>query len=268
MKRGFTLIEILVVISIISMLSSILVANVSPARAKTRDSIRVQQVRQIDLAIQLYKANNDGKAPDLTNCAARASALSMSSAVSNCIADSSNPGAGTPWAKLKADLQPYISSIPTDPCGTNCTTSYGSNLAYVYYSPAYIQTSCGASCSGQSLAQLNQNYQLSAQLEAQNTQIGGSGGSSVVAPPIVTLSFNFHDVQGQGGVNYFTLDWSAINTSAGTPCFLTATNGYYSIAGTWQASSGGSVSPTRVPATITATCYGPGGMGTNSMVIQ
>lgn len=52
--RAFTLIELMVVISIISMLASVVLAAVKPMRAQARDIVRTQEVHQMDLAVQQY----------------------------------------------------------------------------------------------------------------------------------------------------------------------------------------------------------------------
>jgi prepilin-type N-terminal cleavage/methylation domain-containing protein len=58
-KRGFTLIELLVVIAIIGILSSIVLASLNTARIKSRDARRVADVKQLQLALQLfYDANS------------------------------------------------------------------------------------------------------------------------------------------------------------------------------------------------------------------
>jgi type II secretion system protein G len=53
-KRGFTLIELLVVIAIIGILSSIVLASLNSARKKGRDARRVADIKQIQLALELY----------------------------------------------------------------------------------------------------------------------------------------------------------------------------------------------------------------------
>ena len=53
-KQGFTLIELLVVIAIIGILSSVVLASLNSARTKARDAKRVSDVKQIQLALEMY----------------------------------------------------------------------------------------------------------------------------------------------------------------------------------------------------------------------
>jgi prepilin-type N-terminal cleavage/methylation domain-containing protein len=53
-QRGFTLIELLVVIAIIALLSSLIMAAVNDAREKSRDTRRLSDMRQIQLALEMY----------------------------------------------------------------------------------------------------------------------------------------------------------------------------------------------------------------------
>jgi prepilin-type N-terminal cleavage/methylation domain-containing protein len=57
-KKGFTLIELLVVISIIALLSSIVLAALQEARAKARDAVRKNDLRQIANALELYRSDH------------------------------------------------------------------------------------------------------------------------------------------------------------------------------------------------------------------
>ncbi|MBI5045968.1 MAG: type II secretion system protein [Candidatus Niyogibacteria bacterium] len=53
-KKGFTLIELLVVIAIIGILASVVLASLNSARKKGRDARRVADIKQVQLALELY----------------------------------------------------------------------------------------------------------------------------------------------------------------------------------------------------------------------
>jgi type II secretion system protein G len=56
--QGFTLIELLVVIAIIGILSSVVLASLNSARQKSRDARRISDIKQIQLALELYFDSN------------------------------------------------------------------------------------------------------------------------------------------------------------------------------------------------------------------
>lgn len=90
-KKGFTLIELLMVISIISLLSSIVISNVNNARVRARDTQRLQNIKQLQTALELYY-NDNGRYP-------------------------SGYGIGVVDPDFKNALKPYISDIMEDPTG-------------------------------------------------------------------------------------------------------------------------------------------------------
>ncbi len=55
---GFTLIELMVVVTIIGLLSSSVLAATSSARFSARDASQVNEIKQIQNALELYKARN------------------------------------------------------------------------------------------------------------------------------------------------------------------------------------------------------------------
>ena len=108
---GFTLIELLVVISIIGLLSSVVLASLNTARQKARDARRIIDLKQLDLAIRLYRENTGGYP-----------VCPPPPATSEYISDSSCLGAILISARL-------YSKIPLDPLNT------GANR-YQYWSSA------------------------------------------------------------------------------------------------------------------------------------
>lgn len=61
--RGFTLIELLVVIAIIGVLASIVLASLNTARKKSRDARRLADIKQVQLALELYFDGNSSTYP-------------------------------------------------------------------------------------------------------------------------------------------------------------------------------------------------------------
>ncbi len=70
-NTGFTLIELMVVITIIGLLASTVLASLTTARAKARDAARVQVVKELQKALELYRNANGGNYP----CSSSASTL-------------------------------------------------------------------------------------------------------------------------------------------------------------------------------------------------
>ena len=76
LNLGFTLIELLVVIAIIAMLASVIIASVSAASLRSRDTRRIQDVNQIQKALELYFVGHgrypgtDDTRADLTSASA------------------------------------------------------------------------------------------------------------------------------------------------------------------------------------------------------
>lgn len=100
--RGFTLIEILVVITIISILSGILYATFGTAKEDTRNKTVKTELKEVQLALELYKAQY-GRYP-------AAPTSPTSGGPSACVI---NAGSGVYYARSKfcAVTDPYIKAI-------------------------------------------------------------------------------------------------------------------------------------------------------------
>ncbi|MBI4085371.1 MAG: type II secretion system protein [Candidatus Liptonbacteria bacterium] len=76
MKKGFTLIEILIVVAIIAVLASIVLIGFGPAQRQGRDARRISDLRQSQNALELYYSKcgyYPGTAQATYPCGARAS---------------------------------------------------------------------------------------------------------------------------------------------------------------------------------------------------
>src|SRR5437588_640087 len=67
-SKGFTLIELLVVIAIIGILATIVMVNVLSVRSRARDTQRKSDIRQIQSALELYRADQGSYPNGLPAC--------------------------------------------------------------------------------------------------------------------------------------------------------------------------------------------------------
>jgi prepilin-type N-terminal cleavage/methylation domain-containing protein len=188
---GFTLIELLVVIAIIGILASIILASLSTAQAKGRDARRVSDIKQIQLALELYYDANGSFPVSLY---------------------------GTPNALVSGG---YISAIPYDPQATSPCTSDGGSGCYKYV--ALNSTGCGATCTS------GTSYHLAAVLEqAGNSAISSDadacpGTTATAGNPCTGGGSGVKDTSAStaNGANDFFGYSSNCGSSAGTPdlCF-------------------------------------------------
>ena len=102
-KKGFTLIELLVVIAIIGVLSTVVLSQLNEARAKTRDARRISDLKNIQIALELYRDAN-GAYPLNT---------AMTSGMSVFVIR---------WNTISSALSPYI-NLPKDPVNTTLLSS-------------------------------------------------------------------------------------------------------------------------------------------------
>lgn len=128
--RGFTLIELLVVIAIIGILSSVVLASLNTARLKSRDTRRISDIKQLQLALALYYDSNASTYPSLLSA-----------------------------------LQPtYIPVVPTDPVGgaayryaAGSTATCGNNAGTSYHLGATLEETTNSAFSTDSDAAVMTN---------------------------------------------------------------------------------------------------------------
>lgn len=146
MKKGFTLIELLVVIAIIALLSSVVLASLSSARVKSRDARRIADLKQIQLALEMFY-DDKGEYPGVNgtgagiNCITYATNSRGSLDCSGYRVSNVTGATNQTWDEFETDLRPYMARTPKDPintpaCGpwTIGTTCY----AYAYGNPGKL----------------------------------------------------------------------------------------------------------------------------------
>jgi type II secretion system protein G len=106
-SSGFTLIEVLVVISIIGILSAVVYANFTDARNEAKNRAWQTELKEIQLAIELYKAQN-GMYPATENIGFNGCDSDSEARSSNCLI---NP-------VVKGLVPDFISELPkaNTPC--------------------------------------------------------------------------------------------------------------------------------------------------------
>ena len=93
-KRGFTLVEILIVVVILGILAAIVIPQFTNASTEAKESSLAADLQTMRSQIELYKIQHSDQAPDSTSSATFASAL--------LVADANGFG-------------PYMGKIPTNP---------------------------------------------------------------------------------------------------------------------------------------------------------
>jgi len=123
-EKGFTLIEILLVIALIAILSAITIVALNPTKqfGQAKDTTRVSHVNTILNAVNQYSLDNAGVVPSTipvgTDCTS-SSNFEICQTGSAC-------GTGVDLSVL-TDLERYIVSIPIDPASTS-TEGTGYNI--------------------------------------------------------------------------------------------------------------------------------------------
>src|SRR3989344_1386612 len=155
--KGFTLVELMIAITIVAIISSIGLVSYSKAQMLGRDTKRKQDLRSIAIALQLYYQTNK-RYP----CTAGWQESYQNLKPNNWISDT---------CAADATLSPqYINQVPVDPMNTGIEPWKGTNYSYIYWSASGFGT-----CTLQ-----GQNYILLALLE--NTNDSDSLGKKLNFP--------------------------------------------------------------------------------------
>ncbi len=113
-SKGFTLVELLIVISIIGVLTTLLMANFIGVRQRARDAQRKSDLRQIQSAMELFRSDQGSYPTAIPNCVS-----------GNSIKTNSECTGST-----------YMQKVPKDPSGS----SYYNSGNYSFSSTGTIYT--------------------------------------------------------------------------------------------------------------------------------
>lgn len=122
--RGFTLLELLLVVAAIAILATIVFAVLSPATTlnKFRDSNRLSNVQAILNAMSLYAIDNSGNVPNVTD------PLWVQDATIPLCGNADHRASGTSTCLDLTDLtdaSAYLLEVPSDPSATNPSNDSG-----------------------------------------------------------------------------------------------------------------------------------------------
>lgn len=153
-KKGFTLVELLIVIVVLGILVSISIVAYNGAQQRARDSRRHNDISELTKALEVYYSVNH-KYP----------ASGGSTTINNTWSTTSDAS----WAAFQTALGPYMdNNVPSDPISTpNTNVNAGIGYNYAYYSSPTTSW-CGAAP--------NQLYVITYRLEssAQTTVKNGN----------------------------------------------------------------------------------------------
>lgn len=155
-KKGFTLIEVLVVIGILGILATVALVAINPAEAqkKARDVQRLKDMATLQSVLEQYLADNPGVAAP----------AGWSTGI---LSDTTKKGCSAAGGWMLVNLCPYLNVLPTDPSSRTASASDGTgasqpNKVLKY---GFIQDSGG--------------YKFCAYLESTSNagKLGGDGGN-------------------------------------------------------------------------------------------
>jgi type II secretion system protein G len=160
--RGFTLVELLVVLAIIAVMATIVTSNLTGLRGQARDSRRLSDIKNIQVALSLYYSDNGMYPRNIYGVSG---------------------GTVPPDTGLAPT---YIAKVPFDPLATgnpNCSGgagTFGDSGCYRYnafYVPGNVTGTCNATVNIPTLYHLGATFEdtTSSAVTTQDQDLDGSG---------------------------------------------------------------------------------------------
>lgn len=136
-KKGFTLIEILVVVAIIAILSSVVLIGLGPTRRAGRDARRISDLRQVQNGLELY----------FNHCGAYPGGASN---VAGCTTGSGLTGqAGYTSMGTALVTAGAAQNVPQDPSSPNAAYRYSSTSGANYVLSTVLEDTANPALTGQ-----------------------------------------------------------------------------------------------------------------------
>lgn len=138
-KKGFTLVELLIVIAIIAIIAGIILGSMAEARAKGRDASKVRSMNEIQKALSLYQAQYNGYPTTLSNLVSAGLISSIASDIDYLplapVSLGATPPASCPNYHLAVSLERTNTVLSTDKDissplagATRCYTGAGAGI--------------------------------------------------------------------------------------------------------------------------------------------
>ena len=114
-RRGFTLIEILIVVTILAILATIVIPQFSNASNTARENMLKDELRYLRTQIVVYKAQHNDVPPGYPNGDYKNSAATAADFVAQMTKPTDASGVTAATGSTKYKFGPYLSAMPANP---------------------------------------------------------------------------------------------------------------------------------------------------------
>lgn len=119
-KKGFTFVELMVVVILIGILSTIVAVSYGKSQTKARDAKRRSDIQSIATAMEMYKANNKKYPESITpsgsgSCGQNNNYWWYCGIILRGITTGEDPLENGATSNFVSEIRPYLPSLPVDP---------------------------------------------------------------------------------------------------------------------------------------------------------